>query len=246
MNTYFTTFFRKFSILFILVLFPLSAFAQMFSIDDPEQRRDRPLGSLTILSAGWELGDYSYNGAGVNDVQRLDFTESIIRLRLDTPGLDISLGFGGAFTGMNDNSYFNVYGRLFNIFPIKREQGMIIGLPIQITTDLKQVRRNDNDTEFQQSSLIVGSGLYAAMRLNQRFSLITVATPNYGFSFSQGSLFGGSLFRTDAKANLLINNFFGQNALSIGYQFDYRVYRVDGDLYDYNYLSHLFTIGIGF
>lgn len=246
MNIHFTTLFQKLSILFFALFFPVSVLAQMFSIDDPEQRRERPLGSLTILSAGLELGDYSYKGAGVNDDQRLDFNDSIFRFRLDSPGLDISLAFGGTFTGMSDTSYLNVYGRLFNTFPLIRQQGMLIGLPIQLTTDLKQVRRNDNDTEFQQSSLIIGTGLYAAVQLNQRFSLIAAATPNYGFSFSQGSLFGGSLFRTDTKTNLLINNLFGQNALSIGYHFDYRVYRIEGDRNDYNYVSHLFTIGVGF
>lgn len=246
MHTYFTTFLRIFFILFLGLIVPVTAFSQMFSIDDPEQRRERPLGSITLLSAGWEPGDYSYKGAGIDEDQRLDFADSIFRLRLNSPGLDISLAFGGKFTGMNENSYLNVYGRLSNAFPVIREQGMIIGLPIQITTDLKQVRRNDNDTEFQQSSLIIGTGLYAAIRLNQRFSVITTATPNYGFSFSQGSLFGGSLFRTDAKADLLIHNVFGSNALSIGYQFDYRAYRIEGDLNDYNYVSHLFSIGIGF
>ncbi len=246
MNTYFTNFHLKLFCLFTLLFFPLSAFGQMFSIDDPQQRRERPLGSLTILTAGWELGDYSYRGTGEPGDQLLDFNDSIFRLQLDSPGLDISLAFGGAFTGMSDNSYLNVYGRLYNAFPLIRDSGMIIGLPIQITTDLKQVRRNDNDSEFQQSSLVVGTGLYAAMRLNQRLNLIVRATPNYGFSFSQGNLFGGSLFRTDAKTHLLINNVFGENALSIGYQFDYRAYRIEGDLNDYNFTSHLFTIGIGF
>ncbi len=220
--------------------------AQMFSIDDPEPQRQRILGSTTVLGIGWEFGDFAYQGEGASEAERLDFNDSIVRLRLDSPGLDISLAFGGAMTGMNDNSYVNIAGRLYNNFPVKREQSLLIAIPIQLTTDLMQVRQNASDAEFQQSSLVFGSGLSSAFRLGERFSLSLKATPNYGFSFSQGSLFGGSLFRLDGNSALLIHNVFGQYALSIGYTFDYRNYRIEGDLNDYDFASHNITIGIGF
>jgi hypothetical protein len=234
------------TVLFFIFLPPNILYGQMFSIDDPEPQRQRVLGTTTVLGIGWEFAEFSYQGEGATAAERLDFNDSVIRMRLDSPGLDINLAFGGGWTGMDSNSYVNITGRLYNNFPVKRDPSMLIAIPIQLTTDLKQVRQNDTDAEFQQSSLVFGSGLSTAFRLGERFSLSLKATPNYGFSFSQGSLFGGSLFRFDGGSSLLIHNVFGDYALSLGYQYDYRSYRIEGDLNDYNFSSHSITIGIGF
>lgn len=246
MNKTSSFFLKSISCLLIIFTIPLAVAAQMFSIDDTEPRRERILGSTTIVGLSWELGNFSYQGDEAEPLQRVDFNDSILRVRMESPGLDISLGFGGALTGMDETSYFNINARIYNHFSLKRERSHHISLPIQLTTDLKQARRNESDAEFQQSSLIFGTGLAGAIQATERLSLHAKATPNYGFSFSQGNLFGGSLFRADARAVVVINDVFGSKDLSIGYHFDYRSYRIEGDLNDYDYTSHSFTIGIGF
>jgi hypothetical protein len=246
MNPYFKLFLSTLTVLAFFSFCSPQLHAQMFSIDDPEPQRERVLGTTTILGVGWEFANFTYQGEGATQAERLDFSDSILRFRLDSPGLDISLAFGGGMTGMDDNSYVNIAGRLYNNFPIKRETSMLIAIPLQLTTDLKQVRQNASDAEFQQSSLVLGSGLTSAFRIGERFSLNLRATPNYGFSFSQGSLFGGSLFRFDGSSVLLIHNVIGRYALSVGYNFDYRNYRIEGDLNDYDFSAHSITVGFGF
>ena len=225
---------------------PFNGYAQMFSIGDAEQRSARPLGSATIFGASWEVADFSYKAEGAEDFQRLDYSGNLLRLFLNSPGLDISLAFGGSFTGMDDHSAVNINARLYNNLYLKRDPNFHFAIPIQLTTDLMQVSRNETSAEFQQSSLVFGTGFFSAFRMGERFSLHLNATPNYGFSFSQGSLFGGGLFRFDAGTFVMINDLFGSRALSIGYNFDFRSYRIEGNLNDYDFTSHSVTLGIGF
>lgn len=220
--------------------------AQMFSIDDPDRQRERSINFYTMIGASWELADFTYQGEEIDEIDRLDFSDSILRFQLDSPGLDLSLAFGGDLTGMNNNSYFNVSGRLYNSFPVNRSPSFMLLIPLQLTSDLKQVRQNRSDAEFMQSSLTIGSGLSTIFKIGDGVSMNIKATPNYGFSFSQGSLFGGNLFRFDGKGLLFIHNVFGSHSLSLGYHFDYRKYRIEGNVNDYDYSSHSITIGYAF
>lgn len=235
-----------FIVFLIAVFYPVVSFAQMFSIDEPDGRTERVLGVYTVLGASWDFADFSYQGEAADIDERVDFNDNIFRLRLESPGINVSLGFGGSMTGMNDNSYVNVDGRLFNRVGLIRSESFLLTLPIQITTDLTRVRLNRTDAEFSQSSLIFGSGLNADLKLGERLGFNIHATPNYGFSFSQGNLFGGNLFRTDGKVLLFIHDVIGHRSLTLGYYFDYRRYRIDGDLNDYDYASHSITLGITF
>lgn len=223
---------------------PLSA--QMFSIDDPEPEREERIGFFTLVGLSYEPAEFTYQAEGAEELQRLDFDSSLFRFRLESPGLEISLGFGGSLTGMDEHSLVNINGRLFNALPVVRSRKLLLSIPIQLTTDFMQVRRNRSDAEFLQSSLVFGSGLSFIADPGSRLRFNLRATPNYGFSFSQGNLFGGNLFRFDGKAVLFIKNVIGSRAISLGYHFDFRQYRIEENLNDYDYISHSFTVGVGF
>lgn len=234
------------AILLSLLFFPNTAHSQMFSVGDPEPDRERSIGQFTILALGLEFADMSFAGDNPDNETLVDFNGNVLRVRLDSPGLQIGLGVGGSITGLDNASYVNVTGRLSNNFPLMRRSSFRLGFPFQITTDIKSVTSDNSDQDFQQSSLVFGGGLNSNIKLSNRFQLNASATPNFGFSFSQGGLFGGSLFRVDGKSELLVTEIFGNNALSIGYHFDYRRYRVDEGFNDYDYTSHSILIGIGF
>lgn len=218
----------------------------MFSVEDSQPRQFRPLGFHTVFGASLEFGDFSYTGSGANENQRVDFNGAIFKFRFDTPGLDLNLGFGGSLTGMDNTSYASVMGRLHNDIFLGRRPSFLLALPVQITTDLKSVRRGNSDAEFQQSSFTFGTGISSAMRLSNKIDFSLRATPNYGFSFAQGNLFGGSLFRFDGKAQFVFNQLIGNDSFSLAYHFDYRSYNIDGNLNDYDYISHSITLGYAF
>ena len=235
-----------FFFILMFVSLPVDLQAQMFSIDDPEPEREGRIGRFTIVGLSLEMGEFIYEGEGAQEFQRLDFDSSLLRFRLESPGLDLSLAFGGSLTGMDQTSAVNVNGRIYNQLPLKWTNNFRLSIPIQLTTDFLQVRKNSSDAEFLQSSLVFGSGLTSVFDLGDRIRFNLHATPNYGFSFSQGNLFGGSLFRFDAKSMLMIKNLIGQSALAIGYHFDMRQYRIEENLNDYDYIAHSVTLGITF
>lgn len=228
------------------VFIPGSLQAQMFSIDDDKPDRPQGINLFSMIGASWEPAVFEYTGDEASDLERLDFEASVFRFRFDSPGLNLSLAFGGSLTGMDDNSYLNLSGRLYNRFPLLRSQRFMLLVPLQISSDMKQVRKNQSDADFLQSSLVLGTGLSTLFNLGDSVSFNIKATPNYGFSFSQGSLFGGNLFRFDGKGLIYIHNVFGSNALTLGYYFDYRSYQIEGDLNDYDYTAHSITIGYAF
>jgi hypothetical protein len=240
--------FPSFLLLTILIIFstPLTSSAQMFSIGDPEPIQTRQFGLYSILGIGWEIATFEHTAGVAAPNELLDFEEGILRIRFNTPGLDLGLGLGGTLTGMGNTSYVNLNARLSNQIIILRRENFRLTLPLQITTDLKSVRRNDSDFEFQLSSFTAGTGLASSLRLGERVDLNLRTTPNYGFSFPQGNIFGGSLFRFDADIYFFVRELFGRHALAIGYNFDYRRYDIDVDLNDYDFTSHAITIGYAF
>lgn len=232
----------------LLVVTPLTTQAQMFSVEDSSPSRTQPLGLYTTLSAGWEIGDFSNRQSGINMNEDYSFNDGVFRIRLESPGIDFGLGVGGGLTGMNSNSYVNVMGRLHNNLNVYENdnKSFILRIPIQVTTDLKRVQRNNTDSEFQQSSFIFGAGLRTDFKISEKIEFSLKGTPNYGFSFSQGNLFGGSLLRVDGRSHFLIRNVIGDKGISFGYHFDFRRYDIDGNQNDYDYTSHAISIGLIF
>lgn len=246
MNFSFKLFSTLIITLSVLIFNPQISYSQMFSIGDTEPQQTRITGLYSVVGIGWEIGSFEYTGSGAPLIDQLDFDESILRLSLESPGLDLTVSLGGQLTGMNDHTYLNLTGRISNQFLVFNRERFLFFIPLQLTTDLKRVRKEVTDFEFQQSSLTLGTGFNTAIRLSRNIDFTMKGTPNYGFSFSQGNLFGGNLFQADGKAKLFFKNLIGTNSLSIGYHFDYRSYNIDGDLSDYDYTSHSLVIGYAF
>lgn len=233
-------------LILLMIVSPQIIHAQMFSIGDPEPRDTRSIGTYTLVGVSWEIAEMEFTGENLAPQDQANFSSNVIRLHLENPGLHISAGFGGSITGMNETSYVNLNAMLFNDTAIIRSPRFILSVPIQIITDLKRAQRNDSSTDFQQSSLIFGTGISSKIRLADRVDFSARITPNYGFSFSQGALFGGNLFRTNGKTRLYFNEVIGNNSLSVGYDFDYRNYDIEGGENDYRYTSHAITVGFAF
>lgn len=219
--------------------------AQMFSIDTTEQNQQQPALLRTTAGTGISFASFTFQGDESYDPE-LEFNGNLIHLFFTTPGLEAFSSFGGGLTGLDNISYFNIGARIYNLFAIKRSESLFLGLPIQLSTDLTQVTSSTASTDFRQSTLTAGTGLSGIVRLSDRISFNLKATPNYGFSFSQGSLFGGSVFKMDGRALLTADRILGRHALSIGYHFDFKSYNIDTDRDDYNFTAHTLLLGITF
>lgn len=240
------------SVLFLTVsisLFTIQiANAQMFSVGEASSQQERISFSYTSLSAGWEFADFSYTGnpSAVTNNNQFDFQDGVFRLLFETPGLNMYLGLAGGLTGMDSHNYLNIGAQLYNNFILTRSDRFWLLLPLQINTDLKRSERDGADRSFQQSAFQVGTGLGIKSNLNDTFKFQMSLLPNYGFSFSQGNFFGGSIFSLNGKARLYIENIFQEKALALGYDYNFQSYDIDGEIFDYEFNGHTFSLGITF
>lgn len=232
-----------FLLIYVLLVTPSSVQAQMFSIGDTEDRAVRAPGFYSMFGISLDFADFSFEGSGLTARDRLGFTDNVLNFKFEVPGVDINIGLGGSATGMSDNSYVNLRGLLYNNFNIVRSSSFRIGIPLQISTDFTRVNGDITDFEFEQTSFSIGSGISSAIRLNDKLQLTGRFTPNVGFSASRGAFFGGTLYSMQGILRFVIDDFFGNNGLAIGYDFDFRDYDVDDDRFDNRYIGHGITIG---
>ena len=239
--------FVSFLTITFLCLTSTSVNAQMFSIDTAEQTQSRPAMFRTTAGVGLSFASFTFQGDDSYESD-LEFNNNLININFSTPGLDLFTTFGGGISGMENTSYLNVGARISNHFLLQRSENFLLTIPIQLSSDLTQVTSSVSDQDFRQSTLVAGTGLSSLARFTERLSLQVKATPNYGFSFAQGSLFGGSVFRMDGRAMLTIDRIFCRNALSVGYDFDYKSYNIDTDMSrdDYKFTSHTIVLGFTF
>lgn len=218
----------------------------MFSVEDsPARQFGIPTSSL---SAGWELANFDYRGdpdqAGVN---RYDFSSmSMFRFHFENPGINLYLGLGGSLTGSSDQNYLNIGALLYNDFILLRDEDYRFTLPLQINTDLVRTRQDLNTQQFQQTAFQIGAGLGYWHRLTERLHADARIVPNIGFSNSQGSFVGGSVFTFDGKLRVHILRLLGNQSLVAGYDFRFRSYNIDAEIFNYDLLGHTLSLGIAF
>lgn len=68
----------------------------------------------------------------------------------------------------------------------------------------------------------------------------------YGFSNSNGGFFGGNISYIDVGSQINLLNFISERTLSIGYNYIFKSYDIDLEIYDYDLTGHQITIGISF
>ncbi|MEX2585307.1 MAG: hypothetical protein WD315_02860 [Balneolaceae bacterium] len=235
-------------VILLLLLFSDTLTAQMFSVDEQSSYDQEYYQSS--LGAGLELGRFQYRGdAGEAGNDRYDFDMSILRIHFESSGINMYFGIGGRLTGSDNQNYLNLGALLYNDFRLageRRPQPFQLFLPLQLNTDLLRTSRAQSSRQFQQTSFQAGGGLGVRGRLHERLRMSGRIVPNFGFTSSQGAFFGGSLFSLESKIRFHLLNIAGDHSLVAGYDFRYRRYNIDPDLFDYDLNSHTITLGFTF
>ena len=84
------------------------------------------------------------------------------------------------------------------------------------------------------------------MRINapQKFNITTQFIPSIGFSTSSGGFLGGRILSLTGNARVnFYDLLFGKN-ISLGYDYIFDSYDIDGEQYDYDLSGHLITLGV--
>ncbi|MEQ8524249.1 hypothetical protein [Gracilimonas sp.] len=232
--------------LFLLALFvsPTVSYGQMFSVNDDDERRSNPF--APYLRIGLEPINFSFTG-DPNSLQgdpSLGFTGTAAHISFESGGLNLGVSLGNDMTSLSDRNYFDLSIKFVNPFYFVRKPNFGLGVPIQLGTKVTSVRSDEISDEFSQTNLHAGAGGIAQLFFPDKFGITAQFIPSFGFSTASGGLIGGNVFSMRGKARVnFYNLIFGRN-LSLGYDYIFDSYDIDGDEYDYDFTGHLLTLGI--
>ncbi len=230
--------------LFLLLFSPLSVAAQMFSVPDRQERINRP---STIVRVGTSISNFDYKG-NLNDPEQflLEIDNALFALTIETLGLTANMNIGNSLTGVDDGSFLDLNLKFTNGFNVVRQRKIQAGLPIQLSTGLTTSNNEFTENRFNQTYFSGGTGLFLNINPSRKLQFRNSGVIGYGFSNSNGGFFGGTLNYIDIGSRLNLLNFIGGRTLSIGYNYIFKSYDIDLEIYDYNLTGHQFTVGISF
>jgi hypothetical protein len=221
--------------------------AQMFSVGDNTDRVVRP--TLNSLMVGVAPIDFTFQGGNQTNVLRLDYKDVMLRAALETPTLNIHLAYGVNMGDSNDITAFNLGAAVANRVPLNRNPRTLAYLPVRLMTDWRTVRNTRTGTsndEFQQSSVMFGSGFGTMIRTTAKSYVDLSANANYGYAVRSFGADGGQTVLLEGKARYNVNNLSKSLGLSFGYDYSFQEYYIGGNQFDYKLSGHSFFVGLRF
>ncbi|MFN1835566.1 hypothetical protein AB2B38_009915 [Balneola sp. MJW-20] len=242
--------YRAFTSLFVLLLFlSANAHAQMFSIDSESESR-RVNRNAPQIRIGLRAIDFNYTGAttdnntGLPVTNRFDTEGTAVHISFESPFLEAYLSVGNKLSGMGDDQMIDFSIALNNNLNIITRPRFRTGIPLLAGSQITTIRKKDVNNEFSQSTIRGAAGAYVDVQFGNALSIYTNFMPGYGFSSSAGGFFGGTAFTLEGKLRINFLSVFKNNIISIGYDFNQRSYDIDREEFDYDLISHMFTIGV--
>ncbi len=230
-------------LLFLSAGFFTSLRAQMFTVEGEPGTIDIP---GTAIYAGVEPADFDFRGTTGG---RFEFSGPLLRLRLETPTLDIFFATGGSMTGIEGISFLDVGLSAGYGFKVLNREKVILILPVRIKSGLTSAVSDQtigSASQFNQGSLTAGGGFLLALRPSPRVRIHTGFMPYYGFSFATGGTFGGSKGSLEGKLRLFLDGALGDMGLSLGYGYSYDRFDIETNTFDYDLKTHSILVGITF
>lgn len=217
--------------------------AQMFSVEKKERRS---YSSNNYVRFGLAPSTFKYKGNedALALTNPLNFDDLIATFAFESYGFDLRVSFGNSITGMKNQNFFSLEFEFMNNFRIIRNKTVSAGPAFGINTELTTVNKESTQNDFNQTSFGIGFGAFLDLTLTKKIKLQNSVTPGYGFSTSDGGLFGGSLESISTKSRLVFVQLLRNQNISLGYDYTFRSYDLDDDRFDYDLSSHLVTLGI--
>jgi len=216
----------------------------MFSVPD---RQERIINPTTIIRIGTSITDFSYMGnISGSEPRLLEVDNTLLAISFETLGLAANANIGNSITGINDGSYFDLNLKFTNGFSVIKRQKVQLGVPIQLSTGLTTSNNDFNENRFNQTHFSGGSGVFLNINPTRKIQLQNSGLFGYGFSNSNGGFFGGTMNYNSVSSRVNLLNFIGDRTLSIGYDYTFRSYDIDSEVYDYDLTGHQITIGVSF
>lgn len=221
--------------------------AQMFSVDDQADRVVRP--TTNSLMIGIAPVDFSLRGIDLDGIIRLDYTDVMYRAMLESPTLIIHAAYGVNLGSDDQITAFNLGAIVTNRIALNRGRRTMLYLPLRLQTDWRTVRNTgegSSNDEFQQSSVMAGTGFGGIIRTGTKSTLDLSVNGNYGYSVRSFGADGGQTYLLEGKVRYLVNNISTNLGLSFGYDYSFQDYYIGGEAFDYRFKGHSILVGIRF
>lgn len=228
----------------IITLWAGNLNAQMFSVESEERQR---VSGNNFVSLGFGTMDFSYYGTvtPLNQNRLLDLNENVVTIGYEDLNVEARVNFSNSITGSDNGSYVD-FSLRFNPggFPLIRKENISLLLPLQISTQLTSVNKDNRQDTFRQTSFGLGAGASLNVRFLDKVSIRNQFIPGYGFSSASGGFNGGSVFYMNGKSRLIIENLIFGKSIALGYNFGFQRFDLDDNNFDYELLSHTFSLGM--
>lgn len=223
----------RFLLLAAILSLPNSSHAQMFSADSDKSQAQ----TLQPPSRGVYFGPSFTNFSSSTGAGDLSFDGQLATLGFSSSGLSVESNIGNSSWNPQGVSLFHIGAELGGGIRLFRSGSFALVVPAGISSDYLRVSKDESERDFQQSSFRVSGGLGFSI-LTGRFRVQVSAKPSIGFSYSQGSLFGGNVRGVEADVLVGTVRIHPRLSLSSFYSYERLAYDIDGAIYDYNLSSH--------
>lgn len=220
------------------------SFAQMFSVDNKVERRSNPF--TPYVRGGVQIIDFNFTGdiTSIQGNKSLAFTGLAAHAKFESGGFDLGVTLGNDITGLSDRNFFDLSLNFSNAFYFIRRPQFGLGVPLMIGTNVTNVRSDAFTDEFSQTNLSAGAGAITRFIVPQRLDISAQLVPKFGFSTASGGFIGGNVFSLRGKARINLYNLIFNKNISLGYDYIYDSFNIDGEEYDYDFTGHTLTLGI--
>lgn len=230
--------------LFLLIIAPSFASAQMFSVENKRERITRP---TTIIRIGTSIADFTYKGILTDtDQSLLELDNALLAVTIETSGLTANANIGNSITGIDNGSFLDLNLKFMNGFTLLRQRRVQIGVPIQLSTGLTTSNSDFTENRFNQTHFSGGTGVFLNLNPSRKLEIQNNGVIGFGFSNSNGGFFGGTMNYVNVGSRINLLNFIGERTLSVGYDYIFKSYDIDSEIYDYDLTGHQVTLGISF
>lgn len=222
----------------------------MFSVQEDASVRDGTI-PMNNIYLGLEPVQFEYKGpsdAGPN-TGLFGFAGPVLRIKYETLGFEAYMGVGGRLTGIDDVAYFDAGVRATRSLSIFTQRNFWFRLPLQLKSSITTATNDQAigaGAQFRQGTLTVGGGSEIGIRFSDTIRFSAGAIPHYGFSFATGGTFGGQIFELETTTRIYFDRLFGNVGISAGWDYGFKRFDIEQNVYDYNFRSHSFLIGITF
>ena len=226
--------------------------AQMFAYE-PNRTR-----SVSTLSVGYHLIDFSYNGSGA-PATRFDFDDPVYALRFTRQSIDLMLAYGWrSASGDDPGARFAEASFLgWSGFLLTPGSTTRLYLPLALHSSYRAVgetlRGNTASDLFNFTTLGLGSGLVLERRFADAVNLQARVLPVLALALRSFEGFAGDSRMLDLDAQVELLRLFGNYGLTLGYGFRGQGWDVDAgqftqavpeDWFDYKSRMHMLRVGV--